>query len=464
MMQGYLEMLLQKDEILDQLAVFGNVAQFVAFRPTLVGIEQTFSRVTDFPPNYLFSDVETALTELLAKSIDGKINVRSYVPHDPRSREFIYGLETVENALLNVQRLASDGLHLIVNETIDINDGGVSGVVQGGVVEFAPDDTPRCVEKPGTISLPFEQAIEVLSTVYGFIPNLSATQGERTEFSIHPSKRGWEGAHTLYWEHEKGVPVVTSAVQRWPNQFSRLLGDKTFGLLIAQIIGVPVPRTLVINRRVAPFEFGTPTDSFEVWTRTCPIEPQPGLYTTVKGWIDPFELLAKEDPDGQLIASVLKQDAIPAHFSGAAIVNASGNLLIEGRAGEGDRLMLGIDLPEDLPPSVVDAVNSIYLRLHAALGPVRFEWVYDGRQIWVVQLHRGATHSSAATIVPGEASDWIEFRVEDGLDRLRELLGKIESDQGVMVNGEIGLTSHIADVLRRVGNPARISSADISSD
>ena len=71
-----------------------------------------------------------------------------------------------------------------------------------------------------------------------------------------------------------------------PNRFSRMIGDKAFGLLMADRLGVAVPRTLVIGRRVAPFEFGQATGSAEVWLRTCPYEPHPGLYTTMQGWTE----------------------------------------------------------------------------------------------------------------------------------------------------------------------------------
>ena len=51
-------------------------------------------------------------------------------------------------------RLAGEGYLTIVNETIDIHDGGISGVALAGIVEFAPDDTPRAVEQPGVAALP----------------------------------------------------------------------------------------------------------------------------------------------------------------------------------------------------------------------------------------------------------------------------------------------------------------------
>jgi hypothetical protein len=390
---------------------------------------------------------------------EGAVNVRSYVPHDPRSREFIYGLRTVDDITATAGRLAAEGLHIILNETVDIHDGGVSGVVQGGVVEFAPDDTPRCVEKPGVASLPFETAMSLLETVYGFRPDVHSASGERSEFSVHPAPRGWRESHTLLWEHETGLPDEGRATMQWPNRFSRILGDKAYGLLMAELAGVQVPRTLVIGRRVAPFTFGVATGSVEIWTRTCPAEPQPGLYTTTKGWTDPFAMLAAEDPNGSALASLLRQDAVPAQHSGAAIVTADGGLAIEGRAGEGDRFMLGIVPPEQLPEHVRGAVAVTYEKLRSVFGPVKFEWVHDGERIWVVQVHRGATQSGATAIVPGEAASWTEFRVEEGLEKLRSLLNSLPSDGGVTVIGEFGLTSHIADVLRRAGRPAKVQVA-----
>jgi hypothetical protein len=394
---------------------------------------------------------------LIAASGEGKVNVRSYLPDDPRSREFVYALGTAEDAMSALLRLNAEGLHTIVNETIDISDGGVSGVVQGDTMEFAPDDTPRCVEKPGVASLPFTQGLELLKTAYGFTPELDSHADERTEFSIHPRARGWRRSHTLIWEHETGVASATSAPSRWPNRFSRMIGDKAFGLLMADRLGAPVPRTLVITRRIAPFSFGRETGSSEIWTRTCPVEPHPGLYTTTKGWTDPFALLQAEDPEGKVIASVLRQDAVEAGHSGAAIVGADGELAIEGRRGEGDRLMLGLDKPEPLPARIRDDVRALHQRLSATLGPVRLEWVHDGMRAWVVQMHLGATASAGSILVPGEAETWIKFPAEHGLAALRDMLQSLPAGAGLVVVGEVGLTSHVADLVRKAGAPARLS-------
>ncbi|WP_421999386.1 hypothetical protein [Reyranella sp.] len=450
-----------KDEVLDVLAESGNVAQFASFRPTESNVLlQTYCRVAGHPPNYKFSDPAAAVAALLSSSPDGTVNVRSFAPNSPRSQEFVYGIGSVDEVLMNMARLAKAGLCLIVNETIDVADGGVSGVVQGNVVEFAPDDTPRCVEKPGVASLPYALGIDMLSNVYGFAPELSSMPGGRLEFSVHPKPRGWRQTHTLLWEKEAGVSGEPKPAFTWPNRFSRHIGDKAFGLLVATYLGVPVPRTLVISRRVRPFQFGSDTGSLEVWTRTCPAEPLPGLYTTVKGWADPFALLAAEDPKGTSIRSVLCQSAVPAAFSGAAIVTASSELLIEGRHGEGDRFMLGLDGPEILPTSVTRDVSAIYSRLTQYLGEVRFEWVHDGERAWIVQLHCGGTATSKDILVPGDPSSWINFDVALGLEALRYTLESLPDGAGIVLVGDIGFTSHMADLTRKAAKPARLARSE----
>jgi transcriptional regulatory protein LevR len=58
--------------------------------------------------------------------------------------------------------------------------------------------------------------------------------------------------------------------------------------------------------------------------------------------------------------------------------------------------------------------------------------------------------------VPGEADRWIPFAVERGLEQLRQTMTLLEPGAGLLLLGEVGLTSHIADVIRRAGVPARL--------
>jgi len=447
----------RKDESLDALAEIGNVAQFVSFMPSNAGLVEQYSRIAGQSPNHTFGDASQALSALLSASIERSINLRSYTPDSPRSREFVYGIRSLGEAINGLRRLTSEGLFVIANETIDVNDGGVSGVAQGGIIEFAPDDTPRCVEKPGVASLPLEWGIRLLETVYGFRPEISKSTQGRLEFSVHPRRRGWKHSHTVCWEWEPRNTTSSAPAMNWPNRFSRHIGDKAYGLLMAEITGARVPRTTVFGRRVAPFAFGEPTSSREVWIRTCPQEPEPGRYSTLKGWTDPFRLMSDEDPGHTEIASILCQAAVPAEYSGAAIVTIDCDLLIEGRRGEGDGLMLGRDHPEDLPETVSEKVTAVYGELSRILGPVRFEWVYDGEYVWIVQLHRGATQTSQTILVPGDARHWLTFEAANGLEALRTFLHDLPGDAGVTIEGEIGLTSHLADLIRKARRPARLA-------
>ena len=140
---------------LDLLAERGmNVAQFVSFSPEQGKPRQEYSRIAGRAANKRFSSLRSAFETLLQASVDRCVNVRSYAPNNRQSREFIRGLASIDEITAAVERLSAEGLHTIVNESIDVADGGVSGVLMGNVLKFAPDDTPRCVEKPGTASLP----------------------------------------------------------------------------------------------------------------------------------------------------------------------------------------------------------------------------------------------------------------------------------------------------------------------
>jgi len=453
---GSSENSVRKDASLDRLAELINVAQFVSFEPQARRPKQSYSRILGEEPNFKFRDLRQAAEVLLTRSAETSVNVRSFTLGSPLSREFIYGLKSVDEIISSVERLTNEGLNTILNETVDINDGGVSGVLLGNVIEFAPDDTPRAVEKAGIASLPSGWGRRLLASVYGFEPDLTVPSNTRLEFSIHPKPRGWRHTQTLGWEIAEATTLGLPATIHWPNRFSRMIGDKVFGLLVAHHIGLPVPRSTVVSRRVAPFSFGQPTGTNEIWFRTAPTDQVPGKYTTMRGWTDPFKILASEDPDHATIASVIAQAGVRPAFSGASIIARTGEIVTEGVHGSGIEFMLGNARPEELGQSVLADISAIHT-LASELGAVRFEWVHDGNKAWVVQLHKGATISEPGILVPGNASQWISFNVASGLPALREVLANLKADSGLLLSGEVGLTSHIADVIRKARVPARMA-------
>jgi hypothetical protein len=445
-----------KDETLCRLAASANVAQFVSFGPG-GDLPRRHSRLRGHPPDHRFGSAAEAVEALLALAPSGSVNVRSFAAGAPKGGPFSYGLTRRDDVLAVLRARAGDGLHTIANETVDVDDGGVSGVAMGGLVEFAPGDTPRAVERPGTVALGHAQAMALLGTVYGFAPELDDRPGERVEFSLHPLPAGVRQAHTVVWEVEPVEPARLGKPLTWPNRFSRFLGDKAFGLLVADLLGLPVPATTVVGRRVAPFRFGRPTGGGERWLRTCPAEPVPGRFPTQRGWRDPFALLAEEDPAGTAIAAVLAQEGVPARWSGAALPDDGGGLLlVEGVAGSGEDFMLARAAPAALPDRVLDDVRRLAARAAAALGPVRFEWAHDGDQAWVVQLHLTTGAATATTIHPGTPTRWRRFDPSHGLERLRELVATLAPGEGVELTGDVGVTSHAGDLLRRAVVPARL--------
>jgi hypothetical protein len=445
-----------KDEMLSRLAQHANVAQFVSFGPG-PDLPQRHSCLRGHRPGQRFAGAAEAVGALLALAGSGSVNVRSFAAGAPKGGPFSYGLTRGDDVLATLRARAADGLHTIVNETVDVDDGGVSGVALGGLVEFAPGDTPRSVERPGTVALAHDHAVALLRTVYGFTPDLEAVPGERVEFSVHPLVAGVRQTHTIVWEAERVDPAPLAKPLIWPNRFSRFLGDKAFGLLVADLHGLPVPATTVVGRRVAPFSVGRPTGSGERWTRTCPAEPVPGRFTTQRGWRDPFALLSEEDPSGTAIVSVLAQEGVQAQWSGATLPDGAGGLLVEGVAGFGEDFMLARAAPVPLPGRVVDDVRRVGSRAAAALGPVRLEWAHDGSEAWVLQLHLAAVTTSGATIYPGTPSRWRPFDPALGLDRLRQLIATVPPGEGIELTGDVGVTSHAGDLLRRAAIPSRLA-------
>lgn len=445
-----------KDSILDRLAEQENVAQFVSFSPNL---QQRYSRIAGKPANHRFIDSKEAIAELFNRSPEGLVNVRSFLPDQPQSHEFIYGISNLPEAFSHVERLTSKGLYVIINETIDVNDGGVSGVLQNDVVEFAPGVVPRFVEKSKdpVSTLPREFAVQLLKLVYGVDPHLDYPSNFRVEFSLHPQRRGWRQTNTIIWEEEKIEDRLIEPFYKWPTAFSKLIGDKAYGLIVSHLLGFLVPKTTVFSRdpRIGIFSFGTPTGSHELWIRTCPIVQQPGLYTTIRGWKDPYVIMANDDPDATFIASCLAQQEVSAHFSGALITTKK-DVIIEGVKGFGKDFMAGRSEPISLPKEIFDDVQKLYGRIKSLLGAVRIEWAHDGRDVWILQLHVGESESSSRIIYPGTPTKTVIFNVSEGLPTLRSLISSLEPDTGIYVIGNIGMSSHIADVLRKAKIPSQI--------
>jgi len=393
------------------------------------------------------------------------VNIRSFLPDKPDGNPFCMGrkgFETPEKIAVKVRELISQGFHIILNEEIDVNDGGFSGVLLGNVAEFATRDVPRCVEKPGCAVLSRLRMLDLARRVYSHRIKIPYDRGYRVEFSVHPGPVGYGREHQILWqvENTERGREVPEPKPYWPNRVSEDMGDKAYGLLIASIYGFWVPYTRVVGRVIPPFEFGEKTDSPEhCWRRTCPKVQQPGLFTTKHGQVDPFALMQKEDPEGTQIAAFIFQDDVEADYSGAAITDAAGNAIIEGKAGHGDDFMVGTGRPDnELPYHVSDAVQNIWEKACVEFGSVRFEWCYDKTgSVWIVQFHVGQSESVGNIIYPGEPKHFYVFDVNSGLEVLRGVAARAKDEGfGVILKGNVGITSHFGDLLRRNQIPSRL--------
>lgn len=441
-----------KDDQLVALAAHHNVAQFVSFGPG-AHPQVRHSRIRGNAS--LLSSPEDAVRRLLG-SVQ-TCNIRTFRPYPTKGTPFPYGISKADEVLELVHKFARQDYYTIVNETIDVNDGGVSGVAWGDVIEFAPHDTPRAVEHPGILSAQYSLGVKILASVYGFMPDIPNAVNQRVEFSLHPGRVGYAHDHTILWQIDDANAPQLNAPLRWPNNFSRFLGDKAFGLLVADSLGVPVPKTIVVPRGIAPFIFGRPTPSGERWIRTCPDEPDPGRYPTFKGWTDPFRLMDSIGQDANSISSVLGQDGVDAEFSGATRPEEDGLDRIEGVTGQGDEFMLARRAPDRLPEGVIRDVRQTVSQLRNVLGDVRLEWAHDSEIVWVLQLHIAKDRAQTDMISPGTAKRWLRFDPNEGLDRLRELVRVAhESAAGVEIIHPIGMTSHVGEILRGADVPARL--------
>jgi hypothetical protein len=440
-----------KDEILDYYSSNFNVAQFVSYSPCL---SPRYSRIFGQMHNYHCKNIKETLRILIDNSQDKSVNIRTFMPDVLKGNPFHYGIKDVSSAYELLQKYSQEGYYTIVNETIDINDGGVSGVVMNNIIEFSPNDTPKCVDKPGVCSLPKDMGMSILNKIYGFTPNIDFGNNFRVEFSIHPKRRGFCKEHTIIWEVEQIDECHITPHISWPNNFSRFIGDKVFGLLIADEIGLFVPKSIVFSRNVAPFSFGKKTGLSEVWFRTSPSEKNPGKYPTYFGWTDPFQVFQDEDVFSD-VASVLSQYSVDAQFSGAAIPARNG-LIIEGVKGFGDDFMIGKESPIKLPKELILKIEKIYNTLDSILRKVAFEWVYDGKNIWIVQFSKTSFLSDSKIIYPGKANEYKPFFIEKGLDSLREVITSLKPNTGIELIGKIGISSHYGDILRNARIPSRL--------
>ena len=408
-----------KDEKLNYMMKNGsNIARFISVNPDMeirfVNVDRDYEKK---------ENLKDCITDLINISNSKSVNIRSFAKDSMKGHKFVYGktIEDIEEIMEIIKENSSNGKYSIINETIDVNDGGVSGVV------------------------------------------LNFEDNYRVEFSIHPMREGIKRGHNIIWEFEEFSKEKIEVKMEWPNRFSQFIGDKVYGLIVADYLGFNVPQTTVIARNVAPFSFGKDTGLYERWIRTVPIVKEPGKYFTGDKWCDPFELMVQEEKKGEKdinIASILSQKGVEAIYSGGAIIgNNESEDLIEGVKGKGDDFMTG-EYEENLSDEVIGKLKEVmdkFRSFNKFLGPVSIEWVYDGKEIWIVQLNQIRNVSDGTVIVKGNVSSYEKFYVSEGLESLRNKIKSLDKDKGIELIGNVGISSHFGDVLRQNKIPSFIT-------
>ena len=104
--------------------------------------------------------------------------------------------------------------------------------------------------------------------------------------------------------------------------------------------------------------------------------------------------------------------------------------------------------------------------VRAVLGDVQIEWAFDGRQVWLLQLHvRSLKGIGGQTLSPGGAERWLDYDPDEGLAALRALTHQARAEAaGINVVRPVGITSHVGDVIRAAGVPGRMARPNFSSD
>jgi hypothetical protein len=103
---------------------------------------------------------------------------------------------------------------------------------------------------------------------------------------------------------------------------------------------------------------------------------------------------------------------------------------------------------------LLDRIRGYY----SILGEVSIEWVFDGTQIWIVQLNQLNNSGRGKVIVFGNPIAYEKFSVSEGLERLREKINEVKDKNiGIELLGDVGLCSHFGDLLRQSKVPSFIN-------
>lgn len=461
-----LDKYIPRDERMRLIGEHFNVAAFVSF-----DCEMNV-RLVSLPPSAPLpgSDHASLIKELIRCSPSNAVNVRLFRFGTSTGARMHTNLKCPDAVANLVRTCLGVQDYAIVSEAIPVNDGGVSGVVSAGVMEFLHGVTPRFVDQPQDIDFPqftADVGARFLAAIYGSDVSFSFPKHIRVEFSAHPNPVGIRGTRMVIWDAYKVMnPAREAPKSYWPNAYSEWIGDKLYGELAAWSSGFKVPETkgflhpcitnhdgTVLSRWTPPagITFGKSTGSQNVWLRSSPSRRRPGHYPTRRSSKSPLSFLMEVDPIGLEVRSCLRQQEVEAHYSGAAIGSRE-SVLVEGVIGDGSEFMMGKRPPTNLPPSVLGMVEEVAHDLVASFGDNRFEWAVDGSGVWILQVNPCETPQRSSIPLEIDGYRYIDFDPDEGLDCLQAVIELTRTTEAtVRLSRNVGLTSHVIELLNSRG-------------
>lgn len=112
-----------------------NIARYISISPDMS------IRYINIDKDYVYKgDLKECILDLIKVSNSKSVNIRSFSIESMKGHSLVYGKQANEiDEILNIiQKNCNENKYSIINETIDVNDGGVSGVILGNIIEFAP--------------------------------------------------------------------------------------------------------------------------------------------------------------------------------------------------------------------------------------------------------------------------------------------------------------------------------------
>lgn len=504
-----------KYEPLTWLADVSNIAQYACIVSTDVLERDTrerqyvdnenctvvSTRIRNFTSSESYKTDRDKLTDIVealkSSSPAGAVSIRTFTESKPSGNPFSYNCTSTYIAVEQIINWIQAKYYVIVNETIPIIKNSINGVIYDDTISFTLGATPRFVDdntKDKEPVYPLHIGLSILKILYGKDVDFSIVpeRGYRVEFTIYPKKIGYNNNHLVIWEytklHKDQHPVTPSYND--VNTLSKYIGNKAYGILLASIFGMRVPKSVLYfydspdkidfhtwTNRKEYITFGCTSNrdvngsnKSKIRVRTCPKYNKPGLYSTLlldrsKTVSLPHavrEFMYKENlQTGDALASCVLEHNLDSRYSGTVLCKVypdkkKYDLRVECVRGDGESYMLGDDTSfTTIPKWVRTQIENQCILLNNYLDykiDVKLEWVATKYKVYIVQMQFTNIAEDTTVIYSGDMKNAVVFDASLGLDALTMFIDNMLRDKGkivpVILKGKVGIGSHLVDVLR----------------